>query len=75
MQDIESLKEDNKSDLFAIVDAYLRDAKTRQAYASKIKKPTTLLRIPGFSSFFVSVLHGEGCLLLLPAFHPGANWG
>jgi hypothetical protein len=33
MQEIESLKEDDKSHLFAIVDAYLRDAKTRQAYA------------------------------------------
>lgn len=33
MQEIESLKEDDKSHLFAIVDAFLRDAKTRQAYA------------------------------------------
>lgn len=33
MQDIESLKDDDKTHLFAIVDAFLRDAKTRQAYA------------------------------------------
>jgi transcriptional regulator with XRE-family HTH domain len=33
MQDIESLEDEDKSHLFAIVDAYLRDAKTRQAYA------------------------------------------
>lgn len=34
MQDIESLKDDDKSYLFAIVDAFLRDATTRKAYAS-----------------------------------------
>lgn len=34
MQDIESLKDDDKSHLFAIVDAFLRDATTRKAYAS-----------------------------------------
>jgi hypothetical protein len=33
MQDIESLKDDDKSHLFAIVDAYLRDATARKAYA------------------------------------------
>ncbi len=34
MQDIESLKDDEKNHLFAIVDAFLRDAITRKAYAS-----------------------------------------
>ena len=34
MQDIESLKEDEKKHIFAIVDAFLRDATTRKAYAS-----------------------------------------
>jgi transcriptional regulator with XRE-family HTH domain len=34
MQDIESLKDDDKNHLFAIVDAFLRDATTRKAYAS-----------------------------------------
>lgn len=34
LQDIESLKENDKTCLFTIVDAFLRDAKTRQAYAS-----------------------------------------
>lgn len=34
MQDIESLKDDDKNHLFAIVDAFLRDAITRKAYAS-----------------------------------------
>lgn len=34
MQDIESLKDDDKSHLFAIVDAFLRDATARRAYAS-----------------------------------------
>jgi hypothetical protein len=34
MQDIEGLKDDDKSHLFAIVDAFLRDATTRKAYAS-----------------------------------------
>lgn len=34
MQEIESLKEEEKSHLFAIVDAFLRDATTRKAYAS-----------------------------------------
>ena len=33
LQEIESLKEDDKSHLFAIVDAFLRDALTRKAYA------------------------------------------
>jgi len=34
MQEIESLKDEEKSHLFAIVDAFLRDATTRKAYAS-----------------------------------------
>lgn len=34
MQDIESLKDDDKNHLFAIVDAFLRDATTRKAYTS-----------------------------------------
>jgi transcriptional regulator with XRE-family HTH domain len=34
MQEIESLKDDDKNHLFAIVDAFLRDATTRKAYAS-----------------------------------------
>ena len=33
LQDIESLKENDKSCLMTIVDAFLRDAKTRQAYS------------------------------------------
>lgn len=33
LQDIESLKDDEKTHLFAILDAYLRDAQTRKAYA------------------------------------------
>ncbi len=33
MQDIKSLKEYEKKHLFAIVDAFLRDASTRKAYA------------------------------------------
>ncbi|MBY0282044.1 MAG: helix-turn-helix domain-containing protein [Alphaproteobacteria bacterium] len=33
LQDIESLKESDKSCLMTIVDAFLRDAKTRQAYS------------------------------------------
>jgi hypothetical protein len=32
--DIEALKDDDKSHLFAIVDAFIRDAKTRQAYSA-----------------------------------------
>lgn len=32
LQDIESLKDNDKSCLLSIVDAFLRDAKTRQAY-------------------------------------------
>ena len=34
LQEIESLKDDDKNHLFAIVDAFLRDATTRKAYAS-----------------------------------------
>lgn len=34
IQDIEILSSDDKSHLFALMDAFLRDAKTRQAYAS-----------------------------------------
>jgi hypothetical protein len=34
MQDIECLKDDDKSRLFAILDALLRDATTRKAYAT-----------------------------------------
>jgi transcriptional regulator with XRE-family HTH domain len=34
IEEIESLKEEDKGHLLAIVDAYLRDARTRQAYAS-----------------------------------------
>jgi transcriptional regulator with XRE-family HTH domain len=34
MQDIDSLKDDDKNHLFAIVDAFLRDATARKAYAS-----------------------------------------
>ena len=34
LQDIEGLKDDDKSHLFAIVDAFLRDASARKAYAS-----------------------------------------
>jgi transcriptional regulator with XRE-family HTH domain len=33
LQDIENLKENDKSCLMTIVDAFLRDAKTRQAYS------------------------------------------
>jgi len=33
LQEIESLKEEDKKHLFAIVDAFLRDATTRKAYA------------------------------------------
>ena len=33
LQEIESLKEEDKNHLLAIVDAYLRDATTRKAYA------------------------------------------
>jgi hypothetical protein len=33
LQEIESLKEEDKKHLFAIVDAFLRDANTRKAYA------------------------------------------
>ena len=32
---IEALKEDDKGHLFAMIDAYLRDAMARQAYAAK----------------------------------------
>lgn len=34
LQKIESLQDDDKNHLFAIVDAFLRDATTRKAYAS-----------------------------------------
>jgi transcriptional regulator with XRE-family HTH domain len=34
IQDIEVLSPDDKSHIFALMDAFLRDAKTRQAYAS-----------------------------------------
>jgi transcriptional regulator with XRE-family HTH domain len=34
LQDIESLKDDDKAHLFAIMDAFLRDATARKAYAS-----------------------------------------
>jgi len=34
IRDIEVLNTDDKTHLFAILDAFLRDAKTRQAYAS-----------------------------------------
>lgn len=34
IQDIEALKIDEKNHIFAIVDAFIRDAKARQAYAS-----------------------------------------
>jgi len=34
MQDIECLKDDDKKHLFAIVDAFLRDATTRKACAT-----------------------------------------
>ncbi|OWP82904.1 hypothetical protein BWK59_13355 [Flavobacterium davisii] len=33
IKDIQALDEENKSHIFAILDAFLRDAKTRQAYA------------------------------------------
>jgi transcriptional regulator with XRE-family HTH domain len=35
LQEIESLKEEDKKHLFAIVDAFIRDAKTRKAYHRK----------------------------------------
>lgn len=34
LQEIERLKEDDKNHFFSIVDAFLRDATTRKAYAS-----------------------------------------
>ena len=34
LQEIESLKEDDKNHFFSIVDTYLRDATSRKAYAS-----------------------------------------
>ena len=34
IQDIELLNQDDKKHLFALMDAFLRDAKTRAAYAS-----------------------------------------
>jgi transcriptional regulator with XRE-family HTH domain len=34
IQDIQNLDSDTKTVLFNIIDTYLRDAKTRQAYAS-----------------------------------------
>lgn len=33
IKDIQALDEENKSHIFAILDAFLRDAKTRQAYS------------------------------------------
>jgi transcriptional regulator with XRE-family HTH domain len=33
IQDIEQLKEDNKTHLYSVLDAFLRDATTRKAYA------------------------------------------
>ena len=34
LQDLELLEEDKKKTLFDLIDTYIRDAKTRQAYAS-----------------------------------------
>lgn len=33
LQEIENLKDEDKKHLFAMIDAFLRDAKTRQAYS------------------------------------------
>jgi hypothetical protein len=33
IQDIEHLKDDEKNHIFSVLDAFLRDAKARQAYA------------------------------------------
>ena len=34
LQDLELLEDDKKKTLFDLIDTYIRDAKTRQAYAS-----------------------------------------